>query len=284
MSSEVRDTSLTLGSGRTGILLLHRLCGTPVEMRFVAQQLAHAGYRVSCPLLAGHGGSVDMLANSQWTDWYASAERALADLQKTCDTIIVGGLSTGAVLATLLAARHPKTIQGTMLLAPTLWLNGWMVPWYARLFRLVKTKGVAKLFKFQHHAPYGIKDTRIRDFLTRARTSGQTIDIGHPTTPGGALFEHGRLVKAVCNEAQSIAQPSLILHPREDDYADLNNALYLKQKFSGSVDLTVLDDCYHLVTVDRQRQLVADKMLAFMANIAAKFADCAAPAPTRRAA
>jgi hypothetical protein len=85
------------------VLLLHGLCGAPT-MRFVANGLARAGYTVHCLQLAGHCGTEEDINNTTWQDWYASAEAALIEIRKECDIVIVGGLSTGAVLSLLLAA------------------------------------------------------------------------------------------------------------------------------------------------------------------------------------
>ena len=261
------DLSFKFKGGKTGILLLHRLCGTPVEMRFVANGLARQGYTVHCPQLAGHCGSEDDIKATGWSDWYASAEDALDDLRKDCDTVIAGGLSTGAVLALMLAAKRPDKVQATALLAPTLWLNGWMIPWYARLFRLVPNKWLANLFSFPHHSPHGIKDARIRDFIQRSRAAKGSAETGHPVTPGCMVLEHRRLVNAVRQLVPYIRQPSLIVHPLEDDYADLSNARFLKEKLPGPVDLVVLDDCYHIITVDRQRHLVVEAIDRFAAML-----------------
>jgi len=266
MASEL---GFTLKGGKTGILLLHRLCGTPVEMRFVAGGLAKLGYTVSCPMLAGHCGDESAIKASTWIDWYKSAEAALHDLSKECDEVIVGGLSTGAVLAVMLAAKHPGKVRATTLLAPTLWLNGWMIPWYARLFKLVRHKWFANFFSFPHHDPHGIKDERIRDFIQRARASKGAAEAGHPVTPGGAVFEHRCLVNAVTKLVGYVHQPSLIVHPLEDDYAGLSNATYLRDQLAGPVDLVVLDDCYHIVTVDRQRHLVVEAIHRFAAGLKA---------------
>jgi carboxylesterase len=261
------DASFKFKGGKVGILLLHRLCGTPVEMRFVANALAKEGYTVHCPQLAGHCGTVEEITSATWADWYRGAEAALDELSKECDVVIAGGLSTGAVLAVMLAAKHPDKVQATTLLAPTLWLNGWMIPWYARLFRLVRHKCIANLFSFPHHNPHGIKDERIREFIQRARASRGTAEAGHPVTPGGAVFEHGRLVNAVRKLVPYVRQPSLIVHPLEDDYAGFSNATYLTRTLAGRVDLVALDDCYHVVTVDRQRHLVVDAIHRFVCQL-----------------
>ena len=275
--------------GRTGVLLMHGLCGTPTEMRFVANGLARTGCTVYCPMLAGHGGTEEDIKGTTWQDWYASAERALDRLREDCDTVIVGGLSTGAVLALLLAARRPADVQGTALLAPTLWLNGWLIPWYARLFRLVFSKRIANLIGFPDLHPHGIKDERIREFIRNALFSGDSSVAGLPSTPGGAVLEHRRLVQAARAELGQIHQPALIIHPREDDYADLDNAWYLQRQLKGMVDMVVLDDSYHIVTVDRQRHVVVERTAAFVANVAQRMgakagAIAGTAAPVRAAA
>lgn len=252
--------------GRVGVLLIHGLCGTPTEMRFVANGLARSGYTVHCPQLAGHGGGIETMKASTWQDWYGSVEAALIELRRECDTVFVGGLSTGAVLGLLLAARNPDKVQGLTLYSPTLWVNGWLIPWYMRLFKIVRWKWLANLIKFPDFYPHGIKDDRIRQFIVRALAEGGTGTSGLRNTPGGAVLEHRRLVNAVKKEAGKIEQPSLILHPREDDYAHLNNAWYLQRKLNGPVEMTVLEDSYHIVTVDRQRHVVVERSAAFIAR------------------
>lgn len=187
MTSNIRG--YYVAGGRTGVLLMHGLCGTPTEMRFVANGLARTGCTVYCPMLAGHGGNKEDIKHTTWQDWYRSAETALDRLREDCDTVIVGGLSTGALLALMLAARRPADVQATALMAPTLWLNGWLIPWYARLFRLVFSKRVANLIDFPDLHPHGIKDERIREFIRNALFSGDGSVAGLPSTPG-VLFSN----------------------------------------------------------------------------------------------
>lgn len=262
------DTTYRIKGGRVGVLLMHGLCGTPVEMRYVAHGLARAGYTVHCPLIAGHGGSEADIKATTWQDWLASAEAALDELRKECDVVICSGLSTGALLSLMLAAKHPEKVQGIAPLAPTLWLNGWLIPWYARLFRLVHQNWFADLISFPDLEPHGIKDDRIRDFIRKALSSGDTSVAGLPVTPGRAVLEHHRLVRALKKMLRQVAQPALIVHPRDDDYADLNNAWYLQRNLKGRVDMVVLDDSYHIVTVDRQRHVVVERLVGFVARLA----------------
>ncbi len=262
-----KDYTFRIKGGRTGVLLIHGLAGTPMEMRYVANGLAKQGYTVLCPQLAGHCGSEDDLKRATWQDWYASCEAALDELRKDCEFVIVGGLSTGALLALMLAANRPGDVQALTLHAPTLWLNGWSIPWYARLFRLVNHKWLANLIKFPDIAPHGIKDARIRDFFLQALMSADSSQAGLPNTPGGAVLEHRWLVRAVKPLIAKTSQPTLILHPREDDIADLGNAWYLQRNMLGRVDISVLEDCYHNITLDRQRQLVVERSATFINSV-----------------
>jgi carboxylesterase len=263
-----KDYSYYVRGNRVGVLLIHGLAGTPAEMRYVANGVARAGYTVYCPQLAGHGGTEDEIKTTTWQDWYASVERSLFELRKDCETVIVGGLSTGALLALLLAARNPEHVHGTALFAPTFWLNGWQIPWYMNFFRLVSIKRIANRFNFPDHEPHGIKDDRVREFVRAAMLGpGKTSTMATLTTPGGAVIEHRWLAKVVRKELHKIHQPTLILHPREDDLADLNNAWHLERHLGGFVNTVVLDDSYHIVTIDRQRHVVVERVTAFVENV-----------------
>ncbi len=266
-----RDHSFTIGNGRTGVLLVHGLCGTPTEMRFIANGLARAGYTVHCPQLAGHCASDAALKATTWQDWVASAERGLQELSERCDTVVVGGLSTGAVIALLLAARFPEKVSGLALYSPTLWLNGRHIPWHARLFRLVRHRALADLFRFPAPLEFGIKDARLREFIKTA-LAAPGAPIVPFSTPGIAVLERQRLVDAVLPLIPAIRQPTLILHPREDDYAHLSNAAHLQKTLAGQVDLVVLEDSYHLVTIDRQRSLVLERTEAFVQRLTSRSA------------
>jgi carboxylesterase len=264
-----KDHSIFIPGNRTGVVLLHGLSGTPVEMGEVARDMAARGYTVSCPQLAGHCGTYEDLKAVRWHDWVASALEAVQHLRKTCDTVIIGGLSTGAILSLNLAARYPDLIQGVAVLAPTLWLNGWMVPYHAYLFNIVLQKPVANQFDFPDLPPHGIKDEAIRQRVKSAIDSGDSSIAGLAITPGGAVIEHRWLVNATRRDMKWIKQPVLIVHPRQDDYAHFNNVADIIQRVSGPVETITLDDSYHIVTVDRQRHILMDRLAAFVARVAA---------------
>lgn len=273
------DQHLMLPGGRVGFLLLHGLSGTPVELRFVAQGLNRAGYTVYCPLMAGHGGSDLMLSTTRWTDWVESGEAALERLRQECDHVVIGGLSAGSIVALHLAHRHQADLAGLVLYSPTFWPNGWAIPKYFPAFRIIQQKWLANLFNLRERAPYGIKDDRIRRFVLESLQAG-----GRPLDEifarrGGTVFEFIRMTKAATRLLPEITLPTFVCHAREDDQSNVMNAMYVQKHLKGPVEGLILDDSYHMITLDRQRAMVVDRTLAFADRLDLTRAD--APASAR---
>lgn len=275
-----KDHGYRFDQGRTGVLLLHGLSGTPMELRYQALGLSRAGISVSVPQIAGHCGSLDDLRATGWRDWAASALAAFDELKSRCDTVLVGGLSMGAVLSLYVAAERPKDVAGVALLAPTFRFDGWAVPWYASLFSLVQDRWSANRIMFREIEPYGIKDSRLRAFVMNALQSDTSATAGLPGTPGLSMLEFRYLVKNVEKRLGTLRQPALIVHPRHDDRASLSNVAMLQRRLGGLVTTLVLDDCYHVITLDRQRDLVNEALIEFTEKRARR----AGTEPARRAA
>ncbi|HWK86078.1 MAG TPA: alpha/beta fold hydrolase [Xanthobacteraceae bacterium] len=268
MNTQPIDHSLFFEGGKTGILLIHGLGGTPAELKMVATGLQKQGFTVSCCELAGHCGTEEDLIKTGWRDWAASVDQALDDLSGKCDTVLAGGLSMGAILALYAAARRPGKISGLLLYAPTLWYDGFSVPWYAFLLKWFINTPPGQRYRFREREPYGIKDERIRKLIVRAMGQGKSGEAGLASTPSQSLQQLWQLVDIVKPQLPGIKTPALIVHAREDDISDLSNTIYLQRKLGGLVDTLVLDDSYHIVTIDRQRSLVVDRSAAFARWIA----------------
>lgn len=279
------DRSTFQAGGRVGFLLIHGLGGTPVEMRYVAQGLARAGYTVLCCQLAGHCGTVEELRNSNPADWNASVEAAHERLSEHCDVIIAGGLSMGGILAAHLAQQRPDGVQALAFFAPTLWLNGWSMSWYSRVLRYIRPTPFNVKMTLPEHEPYGLKDERVRAMVVNSMQNKDSSEAGVFCTPVRCFSHFNALCDRVKPRLADIKVPSLILHPREDDLADIDNAFYLQRHLGGRVEMVVLEDSYHIITLDRQRQVVIERTLAFADGVArANAARLAKPAaaPVRK--
>ena len=282
----VDDRSMFIEGGRVGVLLIHGLGGTPVELRFIAQNLARAGCTVYCCQLAGHCGTPEELRRSTWQDWYASVEAAHDRLKEHCDVILAGGLSMGGILAIHLAQNRPSDVQGLLLYAPTLKLDGWSMPWHSVVLQYVRPWPIRLELELAEREPYGIKDERVRRLVLSSMQSGDSAGAGVFSTPLRSFAHFNALVATVKPNLGKVRQPALIVHPRDDDVASLKNAQYLQAKLGGLVDTVVLDSSYHIVTLDQQRHIVAERSERFVKWVEGAVAprETAAPAAANPAA
>ncbi len=249
----VGDASFVLGNGPVAVLLIHGLTGTPTELRKVAQGLAKSGYTVYVPTLAGHCGDNADLQATTWRDWYASALKTFEGIRQVHQQVFVGGLSMGAVLSMHLAAQRPGEVAGLLLYSTTLRYDGWNMPWVARLTPLFMALpfGV-HICRFNEKPPYGIKNPRLRAIVEKQMKAGESANAGLLTMSGISVRELHRLVAEVKRGMPSIKAPALVLHSSEDDITSRWNADYIEAHIGGPVTKILLDDCYHMITVDLQ--------------------------------
>ena len=276
--------SLFIPGGRQGVLLIHSLGGSPLEMKSIASALARKGMTVYCPVVPGLTFSTDVSGLSTWRDWYKSIEQAFDDLRSMCDTVLIGGASAGSILALRLAAFRQDQAAGLILYAPTLAVNGWAIPRTIKLFHLVTDKWTARLFKFRTPAPYGIKDERVRQFAMESMRGEGGMPADITVRGGGTVYEFFSLVRNVRPMLSMVKLHTLIFHPRHDDQSDIKNTMALQRKLGGLVEVHVLEDSYHLVTLDRQRNYVSDRTMDFVDRVLGRQRDkVAAPAPAATA-
>src|SRR4029450_3115001 len=93
-----------LGRGEDACLLLHGFTGSPWDVRPLGERLAARGLYVRAIRLPGHGSTPLPSAQASHRDWEQAAEDALLSLS-TSRHVFVAGLSVGALLAVVLAAR-----------------------------------------------------------------------------------------------------------------------------------------------------------------------------------
>jgi carboxylesterase len=274
--------------GRAGVLLVHGLAGTPTEMRFVARGLHAAGFTVHAVQLAGHCGSVADLVATGWRDWAKSVDAAVDALAREVDDVFVAGLSMGAVLALEFAIARPEAVRGIALYGTTFRLDGWAVPLQARLLALLPLVcglGLGRERQVMERHPYGIKDERTRAWIVGSMVAGDSGAAGHRGTPWGALAEFIALSRHVRRRLDLVRTPCLVVHSADDDIASLANVELIARRVAAPVETVLLDDSYHIVSVDRQRDLLIDRSVRFFRKLApASDVDAAPRAPSATAA
>jgi carboxylesterase len=258
--SAARPLSFGL-KGRLGkaVLLIHGMTGAPGEMKFLAKRLHRRGFSVHAPLLAGHGRDEAHLLTSTWRDWLGSVAEAHQALTREHDQVYVAGICVGGALGLALAAEEPG-VAGAAVYSMTYRYDGWnMKRWYSAVAPYLEPFAglpAIRRMSFTEPYPFGLKDERLRDGM--AATQGAVIPGALDRIPLGAMAEMHRLSNHLDRVAGRIRTPTLILHARDDDMSHPRNARRLCERLGGRAELRLLDDCYHMIHVDRQRDLVGD--------------------------
>ncbi|UQS89705.1 alpha/beta fold hydrolase [Pseudomonas chlororaphis subsp. piscium] len=259
------DAGFVLGNGEVAVLLIHGLTGTPTELRRVAVGLAKAGCTVYVPTLAGHCGNNADLQATGWQDWYEGVRRTFVGIRQRHRQVFVGGLSMGAVMSMYLASEHPGQVSGLLMYSTTLKYDGWSINKLAFLTPLLmKIPFGVHICSFEEKPPYGIKNERLRAVVERQMKAGESSSAGLLTMEGVTVRELHRMNAVVKKRMPSITTPALVLHSIEDDITSRWNADYVERKLGGPVVKVLLDNCYHMITVDLQYRRVVELSADFI--------------------
>ncbi|MGL4860161.1 MAG: alpha/beta hydrolase [Enterobacteriaceae bacterium] len=265
----IEQNDFFLPGNRTGILLIHGLTGTPTEVRGVGRSLNRAGFTVYGMQLAGHCGDVQDLLATNRHDWFDSVVAAADMLRSKVDTLFVGGLSMGAVLALKYAARYPQNVQGVLVYGATFRYDGWTIsplsqflaPWVLPICGWLR---IGRNRMFNEMPPYGIYNEQLRERIVSSMLSGDSSAAGLPGNPWPSLSEMLHLSRRVRRLLPQVTAPCLILHAENDDIAHRRNGQLVKQSVSGPAQMVLLKNSYHMITIDNDRKEVVDRSIAFI--------------------
>jgi carboxylesterase len=284
------DFSLHAGSNVL-IYLIHGVTGTPAEMYYLARELARKNrWDVYATTLPGHCTRLKDLMKTHEQDWREHVQMQLAFARDRYEYVFVAGLSAGALLA--LDASTAVSVNGVGALSPTFVFDGWNTPWYHPVLPFSMKVVPLALQHLLFHIdgpPFGIKDEELRaavreayrpmailrewinDWQARRKAIPGTglppssaASKGYPLFPLRTLTEIDRLIVLVRARLHKVITPTVILQAREDDMTSPRNASIVYDGISSEKkQLVLLDDCYHVITVDKQRETVATSLTTF---------------------
>ncbi|MBT2440460.1 alpha/beta fold hydrolase [Streptomyces sp. ISL-36] len=233
--------------GEVGVLLCHGFTGSPQSMRPWAEYLAARGVTVSLPLLPGHGTRWQDMQLTTWQDWYAEVDRALQELLARCSQVFVFGLSMGGALSLRLAARHGDAVRGLVLVNPG-----------------NKVHGVAA-----HALPV------VRHFVPSTNGIASDIakegvaEIGYDRVPLHAAYSLRRFFQVVDAELPQVTQPIVLLHsPQDHVVPPADSARILSRVSSTDVTEILLEQSYHVATLDHDAERIFEESWAFIGRLA----------------
>jgi carboxylesterase len=264
-------------TGPGAVLLFHGLTGGPVELAYVAHHLHHrAKLSVHCPALINHGQPLVILARTRWRELWESArshfERAHAEATQDGVPLFIGGLSIGALLALMVAAEFKDKVAGVVCLSPTLFYDGWDVPWYQRFLSLVDYTPLKYFTYLRVGPPFGLKDEVLREKMRRQYDATSISECGTPLGtyahfPIRLLCECRHLIAQGKRMLPDVTSPVLVVQSDNDDSTSPANGRYVLDHVTSQFKrLLLLHNSYHIVTADFEREQVADAMAKFFVD------------------
>lgn len=231
-----------------GVLLCHGFSGTPQSLRPWARRLADEGLSVRLPLLPGHGTAWQDLNLTRWEDWYAAASAALDELGARCRSVVVGGLSMGGAIAARLGAERGPDVAGLVLVNPAFVSDD------------PKLKALA-VIKHLVGSVAGIAGDIAKP---------GSVELAYDRTPLRALHSLVQSWDATVHRLPQITQPLLLMHSRVDHVVPpRSSAMLLSRVSSRDVTEVVLENSFHVATLDNDADLIDKTSLEFVARVTA---------------
>lgn len=254
----VHTQELTKGA----VLLFHGLTGSPFELKKYAQFLHKEGFDVYGYCLPGHGDNFEEIYTVKFQDWLDFAYSSFEELYDKYDTVFVGGLCLGAVLALAVGQKYRQKVSGIISLSTTLFLDGWRLPWYKFLIPVALSTIIRFYYNYPECEPHGIKNLKTRNVVKKLLEKG---DVGMNNFPMTGIYELLKLSKFVQKNMDRIISPIIIIHSKDDDLTSPKSA-YTTYHNIKSMDknLIILYDSYHMVLYDNEKDFVYDKTLEFL--------------------
>lgn len=262
--------TIELPGGKHAVLLIHGLQGVPTEVLPLAKRLHKAGYSVRMPHFKGYGYTEGDTPHSvtSWRDWRKAVQAELHDMQRRYETVSVGGLCIGAVLALSVAEDARNEIGGLVLLATTLFYDGWSIPWYRFLLPLGYFTPFRYLYAYKEREPFGLKNLQLRRWVAREMSHKTSSIAGASNLTLPAIHEAELLIKSIKRNLPKVTAPALVIHAVEDDVSTPRSADFVVTHIgSKNVRKILLHDSYHMITMDNERDLVADETILFLDSL-----------------
>jgi len=231
-------------AGSTGVLLLHGFSATTTEVRLLASIFYKEGFTVSGPLLPGHGTSPQDCNRHTWQDWYACVEQSYHELAARSQNVVIGGESTGALLALQCASLHPEVAA---------------ILCYAPALRLMLSR--AKIFLL----------TLCMPFISSIPKPPSSDDLpwnGYAVNPLKGAYQLPQLQNTIYHCLAQVHQPIMIMQGRLDTTVHPQSPRIIYDQVSSPIkELHWLEHSTHCLILDKELDVAARLSLDFLQRV-----------------
>lgn len=245
------------------VLLLHGMTGHPRELHKFGLGLHDAGYDVFAPVIPGHCIGMNELRKVDWVKWKDFALEEFDKLSKKYDQVFVSGICLGAILSVVVAEER-KNVAGVAALSTTLYLDGWALPW-TRIFLPIGLHTMIRYFyMFPESGPFGVKNEKTRDKIKKKLKEDKTLLSFFPLSCVHEMLRTGKYMR---KHIKKCAAPVIVIHSKRDDLTSPKSAHFVYNNCSSlKKELVLLENSYHLITLDNEQDVLLSKTLNFFKN------------------
>ena len=245
------------------VFLIHGLGGTQYDLGSMHKRLKNAGFATHSLTLPGHGTTPEDLTHVTAEQWMQAVTDKYHEVAAQHQSFHIMGMCMGALLATELAKRQRHTRGKLIALAPPIYIDGWATAWYTPLRHMLYwVPGLGSRMKVEEEDPFGIKNDQLRAIVKAKFARGENFH--YQWVPLACVRQVDRLRKWVMTDLKNMVTQTLVIHAREDELTSLSSANYLVEQMGGAkARMVVLENSYHMICIDNDREQVARSVLEF---------------------
>jgi esterase/lipase len=233
---------------RPEIIFIHGYTGGPTDFSELPDILGREfAADTWCPLLPGHGTSIDNLLQLSSHDLFDQIDKRVADALRAGRPTVLVGISFGAQAALDLASKYP--VAGVVAINAT---HGLKFPW--------GLPGIGIVAR--------IRSTWTKQFSDVERAE-RAEAILYDSVPTKSLFLSRELRRRVDAGVENIRCPVLFIHSTDERFGDWRAADRLRRRIATPTRLRFVRSRGHSVLFGEAKQEVIEEIVAFLETIEA---------------
>ncbi len=247
MAPHIKGVEIRPEGANVAFLLVHGFCAAPDELQTLGQFLEAKNIASYAVQVAGHGTTPEDLKGTTWKSWYSSVENGLNYVKSwNPNYLFVAGISMGGVLSILLASMN-EGIDGLILIAPALKIDG-ILPKLVPILKYVMKDRKIDVEKVQE--PYDVKRTK------------------YAREPVSAYHEFFKAQKQARKRMGNISIPTIIIQGTDDKTINPNNGkLALDGISSMDKQLFLIEGGEHVISCHYTRAEAYPHIESFVSRI-----------------
>jgi carboxylesterase len=258
---------------KSAVVLLHGLYSTTDELLSLKGPLQRHGANVISFEIEGYTFDINVKkpVSSPFEAWVLAVKNKVRSLKaEGFEKVFLVGISTGAALALASTMEKETRSDGLVLLSTSLVQDGWSIPPWHFMINVALYTPLGVFWHYKEKPPFGVKNERIRNWIKRELEQRKISRAGVANLGITHLKQNDRLNRFVKKNLSLVSCPQILaIHAQEDEVASTHNLTILSSGLKSSVHLQkiIVNNSYHMISIDNDRQQVIQETLHFLKSL-----------------